>query len=414
MQTKTALAVAGLCGVLAGAAAHAQERTIKVGIVESLSGPQAASGQSIRTAVRYGIDRINAEGGWHGTKLELIEYDNQGTAAGAADKLRSAIAEGVRIVLHGASSAIGGQITEDVRKHNLRNPGKEVIYLSLGALALDLTGEKCHFHHFRLGPNSNVDIKALVGAMAQAKALGPRVYVINQNYSAGVDMEAAFVSEVRAAGATVVEKALHDVNKIQDFAPWVAKIKAANVDTVLTGNWSNDLLFLMKAAKASGLKARFGTLFLDQPGNIANAGESAEGHFVAHSFNVEANAAAEALGNDYKAKTGHYPVYLEPTAMFGVAFLGEALKKVPADAKELNVNALGKALEQTRLSTPVGEWSMRAADHQGLIPLVVSTVSPDARFKVDGSALGFRPVKIIPAQDAATAVQANCRINRPD
>lgn len=414
MWTKAAFGVAGLCGMLAGAAAQAQGQAIKVGIVESLSGPQAASGQSIRTAVRYGIDRINAGGGWQGRKLELIEYDNQGTAAGAADKVRTAIAEGVQIFLHGASSAIGGQITEDVRKHNLRNPGKEVLYLSLGALALDLTGEKCHFHHFRLGPNSNVDIKALVGAMKEAKALGPRVYVIDQNYSAGIDMEAAFVNEVQAAGATVAEKALHDVNKIQDFAPWVAKIKAANVDTVLTGNWSNDLLFLMKASKASGLKARFGTLFLDQPGNIANAGDSAEGHFVAHPFNIDANPAAEALGNEYKAKTGHYPVYLEPAAMFGVAFLGEALKKVRPEGGGLNVNALGKALEQTKLSTPVGEWSMRAADHQGLIPIVVSTVSADARFKADGSGLGFKVVKTISAADAASPVQANCRMNRPD
>jgi len=50
----------------------------------------------------------------------------------------------------------------------------------------------------------------------------------------------------------VVEKVLHDVNRIQDFAPYVAKIRAANPDTVITGNWSNDLLLLMKAASEAG------------------------------------------------------------------------------------------------------------------------------------------------------------------
>ena len=80
-----------------------------------------------------------------------------------------------------------------------------------------------------------------------------------------------------AGGYEVVEKTLHDVNKVQDFAPYVSKISATHADTVMTGNWSNDLLLLMKATKAAGLKARFGTVYLDQPGNIANAGDLALG-----------------------------------------------------------------------------------------------------------------------------------------
>ncbi|MEC6999728.1 ABC transporter substrate-binding protein [Brucella abortus] len=49
------------------------------------------------------------------------------------------------------------------------------------------------------------------------------------------------------------------------LSPYVAKIQAANVDTVFTGNWSNDLLRSMKAASGAGLKAKFATSFLDQP-----------------------------------------------------------------------------------------------------------------------------------------------------
>jgi branched-chain amino acid transport system substrate-binding protein len=111
----------------------------------------------------------------------------------------------------------------------------------------------------------------------------------------------------------VVEKTLHDVNKIQDFSPYVSKISAAKADTVITGNWSNDLLLLMKASKAAGLKTRFGTVFLDQPGNLANAGDTALGHFVVHTFNPEAAGAdGQSFVNDYKAKSGHVPVFIEP------------------------------------------------------------------------------------------------------
>lgn len=412
MTMRTRLGLIGVCAALGAGAAQADN--LKIGLIESFSGPQAATGLASRAVARYAVDRVNSAGGWQGQKIELVEYDNQGTPAGAADKVRAALADGVQILMQGNSSAIAGQITEDVRKHNLRNSGKEAIFLSLGAVALELTGEKCHYHHFRLGPNSQVAIRALTVAMKDAKALGPRIYVIGQNYSAGIDMEAAFVADAQAAGATVVETTLHDVNKIQDFAPWVAKIKAANVDTVLTGNWSNDLLFLMKATKSSGLKVRFGTLFLDQTGNLANAGDAAEGHFVAHPYNVETNAAADALGNDYKSKNGAFPVYIQPAVMFAIGFLGEALKKVKPEGGMLNVNALAKALEQTRLATPMGEWAMRASDHQAQLPMVVSMVSPDAKYKVDGTALGFKPVKVFAAADISTPLQASCKMNRPN
>jgi len=97
---------------------------IKIAVIESLSGPQAATGLIYRNAARYGIEKINAAGGWNGEPLQLVEYDNQGGPTGAADKLKAAIADGVQMVIQGASSAIAGQISDDVRKHNMRNPGK--------------------------------------------------------------------------------------------------------------------------------------------------------------------------------------------------------------------------------------------------------------------------------------------------
>jgi branched-chain amino acid transport system substrate-binding protein len=242
-----------------------------------------------------------------------------------------------------------------------------------------------------------------------------RVYAINQNYSWGQDVEKAIVEYASLGGYQVVETTLHDVNKIQDFAPYVAKISAAKADTVLTGNWSNDLLLLMKATKAAGLKARFGTVFLDQPGNLANAGDLALGHFVAHTFNAEAGGAeGERFVADYKAKTGHIHVFIEPQTVFGLAMVADALKRVKPEGGALNVNAFAKALEGTKIRTPIGEMSMRAADHQVLLPIVVSTVANDAKFKVDDTNMGFRPVKVFTAEEAATPEQASCKMQRPN
>ena len=395
-------------------ASLAQAASVKVGLLETLSGPQASTGQTYRAGVRYGIERLNAAGGWNGEPLQLVEYDNQGGPAGASDKLKAAIADGVQIVVQGSSSAIAGQITEDVRKHNLRNPGKEIVYINIGAEALELTGEKCNFHHFRITGNAQVRTKVLVQGMKQAKALGGKVYAINQNYSWGQDMERAIVDNAAAGGYQVVEKVLHDVNKIQDFAPYIAKISASGADNVMTGNWGNDLLLMMKAAKAAGLKADFGTIFLDQPGNISNAGETALGHFIVHTFNAEAaGTEGTRFASDYAAKTGHLPVFVEPTSVFAMDMVGDALRRTKPVGGLLDVNAFARALETARIKTPMGEMSMRAADHQVLLPLVVSTVSKDAKYKVDGTAMGFKPVKIYGAEETALPVQPSCKMQRP-
>lgn len=394
------------------AAAHAAP--VKIGMVETLSGPQASSGQAYRAGVRYAIDKFNAAGGWNGEPVQLVEYDNQGGPAGASEKLKAAIADGVQIIVQGSSSAIGGQITEDVRKHNLRNPGKEVVYINVGAEALELTGEKCNFYHFRFAGNAQIRAKALVQAMKASNALGTKVYAINQNYSWGQDMEQAIVDNAGAGGYQVVDKTLHDVNKIQDFAPYVSKISASGAETVMTGNWSNDLLLMMKAAKASGLKARFGTVYLDQPGNVSNAGELAIGNYVAHAFNAEAaGAAGERFVADYTAKIGHAPVFVEPQTVFGLEMVTDALKRTKPVNGALDVNAFAKALETGRLKTPMGEMSMRAADHQVQMPLVVSVVSKDAKYKADGTDMGFKPVKVFSAEAVSVPAQASCKMQRP-
>ncbi len=411
-REKIIVLVLGLCGLFFATAA--MSAPLRIAIVETLSGPQASTGLLFRTAMKYGVGIINDNGGWNGEAIQVMEYDNQGGAVGASEKVKAAIADGASIIFQGSSSAVGGQVTEDVRKFNIRNPGKEVLYFNCGAEAMELTGKKAHYYHFRFSPNADIRVKALISAMYEERALGARVYSMNQNYSWGSDIEKAVVAGTTVGKYEVVGKTLHDVNKIQDFSPYVAKIKAANADSVITGNWSNDLLLLMKATQDAGLKLPFGTCFLGQPGNLANAGEIATGHFVSHPFNLNGSGEeGEKLGKGYKAQTGHYPTYVEPQTIFAMGMLGEALKSVKPENGKLNVTSLVTALEKATYNSPIGEMRMRSDDHQVLLPMVVSVVSKDVKYKLDGTDMGFKPIKILSADEAAGPVQPDCKIIRP-
>ncbi|HEX4892748.1 MAG TPA: ABC transporter substrate-binding protein [Hyphomicrobiaceae bacterium] len=408
------LAAIALAGTAMTTLDIARAEPVKIALIETLSGGQAVTGKLFQSAVKYGLEKLQAEKAWP-DGVQLLEYDNQGGVSEAADKLKAAINDGAHIIIQGAASSIGGQITGDVQKHNARNPGKEVMYINVGAEAMEFTGAKCHFYHFRWNGNAEIRLKAMLEAMKQANVLGTKVYVIGQNYSWGHDVQKLTNEYASKYGYSIVGDVIHDVNKITDFAPYVAKIKEAAPDTVVTGNWSNDLLLLMKAAGDSGLKARFAAYWLDQPGNIANAGETAVGHYAESSFFADANGEESAkFAEDFKAKTGQYPINVQGHTVHGMWGIGEALKALngkPGD--KLSVKALAFAMEKVTVQTSVGPVKMRADDHQALLPLAVAIVSKDAKFKADNTDKGFKTIKLLTGEEASAPVQPNCKMQRP-
>src|SRR5689334_19386587 len=63
---------------------------IKIGVIEPLSGPVAASGNYVRMGAEIARDWINARGGINGRKVDLVIEDNKSDpkeAASAAEKL---------------------------------------------------------------------------------------------------------------------------------------------------------------------------------------------------------------------------------------------------------------------------------------------------------------------------------------
>ncbi|HLO75406.1 MAG TPA: ABC transporter substrate-binding protein [Magnetospirillum sp.] len=389
-------------------AAHGEPLTIAVN--EALSGVNNGTGFPYVVAAKYALEKFNNAGGLNGEKVVLKSFDNGGNPANAANKTKQAIAEGVRVIIQGSSSAVAATIADTVNEYNAANPGKEVIYLNVGSYAMNITGDKCGFYTFRYPPTAPIEIAALVKAMKDDNALGTRVYAVNQNYSWGQDVEAAIKQNASVAGYQVIDSIMHEVNRIQDFAPIVAKIGAANPDTVITGNWSNDLLLLMKAVGDANLKVRFGTTFLDQEGNISNAGPIVEGNYVVHIYNAALTDGT--FANDYKKVTNHYPAYIEPGTVRGLELLFKSLKEAQLKSG-FDATKVVLAMENTTMDTDLGKVYVRKEDHQVFTPVVVSKAQKGAKYPVDGTDIGFTPVKSFPAGTFTYPVQASCQMKRP-
>ncbi|MGZ5650580.1 MAG: branched-chain amino acid ABC transporter substrate-binding protein [Usitatibacter sp.] len=383
----------------------------KIAYIDPLSGGAASAGLNAQKHIVFFSDKINAAGGLNGEKIEILSYDNKVSPQESLIMLKKAIDEGARIVMQGNGSAVAHAITDAVLKHNERNPGKEVLFFNYAAIDPVLTNEKCHFWHFRFDADVDMKMGALTDTIAKDRKI-KKVYLINQDYSFGKAVAAAAHSMLAAKrpDIQIVGDELHPLQKVQDFSPYVAKIKASGADTVITGNWSNDMLLLFKAGKDAGLHVNWFTYYGGGLGSVPAIGKDGVGmlkHVTEHHKNV-----LPQLDPDEVAFHKRFPDKGDELFYWRLRNTFQLLDAAAKKAKSNDPAKLARALEGMKMATPLGDMEMRADNHQLLQPLFVSTLSDKTKYDVEGTGLGFITDAKIDAKD--TALPTTCKMQRPN
>ncbi len=402
-----ALAILGLAGLLLSASAAAQ---VKFAYIDPLSGGAASAGINAQKHMTYLVDRLNAAGGLNGEKVELISYDNKVDPQESLIALKKALDDGARFVFQGNGSAVALAITDAVLKYNERNPGKEVLYFNYAAVDPALTNEKCNFWHFRFDDDADMKMAALTDAIAKQPQI-KNVYLINQDYSFGRAVAAAakkMLAEKRP-DIKIVGDELHPLQKVQDFSPYVAKIKASGADAVITGNWSNDMLLLIKAGKDAGLKVQWYTYYGGALGAPSAIGKDGIG--IVKQISEYHNNALPELDPDVAAFKKRFTGKDDEFGYYRLKTTFDMIAAAAAKAKSNDPVKIARALEGIKVNTTVGEAEMRADNHQILQPMFVSTFTDNVKFDVEKTGLGFKTDTKINAKD--TALPTTCKMQRP-
>jgi branched-chain amino acid transport system substrate-binding protein len=396
--------------LMSGGAVMAQE-TLKIGYIDPLSGGGASVGEVGLKTFQFLADEVNAKGGIQGKKVEIVPLDNKTNPQESLIQAQKAIDAGVRDITQGNGSSVAGALSDFVTKYNERNPGKEVLFFNYAAIDPALTNAKCNFWHFRFDADADMKMAALVSVIAGQPQI-KKVYLINQDYSFGKAVAAAArrMLAAKRPDIQIVGDELHPLQKVQDFSPYIAKIKASGADTVITGNWSNDMLLLIKAGKDAGLKVNWYTYYAGNLGSPSAIGRDGIG--VVKQVTEYHNNALPELDPDAAAFRKRFT---EKDDEFAYYRLNTAFLLFAAAAKKAQSNdpiKVAKALEGMKLNTTVGEVEMRADNHQLLQPLFVSTFSDNVKYDVERTGLGFKTDAKVNARD--TALPTTCQMQRPN
>lgn len=402
-------------GSFIGAATAAD--TIKIGYIDPLSGGGASIGEIGLKNLQFIVDQINAAGGANGKKFEVLPLDNKTNPQESLVQAQKAIDQGAHFITQGNGSSVGSALSEFALKNNDRNPDKQVLYLNYAAVDPILTNDKCNYWHFRWDANSDIKMQALT-TFLKARPNVKKVYLINQDYSFGqsVRTQARAMLKDKRPDVQVVGDELHPLLKVTDFAPYVAKIKASGADTVITGNWGQDIALLLKAAADAGLQVDWYTYYAAGVGGPTAIKQSnipdrvfaiTEG--VANNEPAEAQKVEEEFRAKYTAATGTTMPY--PRMINEMRMLAKAI----TDAKSDEPKAVAAKLEGMRFMTHGGsEGYMRKDDHQFFQDMYIASFGPNpanAKFDDEKTGWGWKVQGTVSAKD--TELPTTCKMDRP-
>jgi branched-chain amino acid transport system substrate-binding protein len=392
-------------------------------MIEAFSGSFANTGEAVARNLRFAIERVNARGGVKlpggARPLQLETFDSKGQVDEALTMLRRATDARAPFVLQGNSSAVAAALIDAINKHNERMPAARVVFLNYSAVDPALTNERCSPWHFRFDAHVEMRMAALIEALTSDPSVS-QVYLLNQDYSFGhqVAAQARAMLAERAKWVRIVGDELHPVGKVRDFAPYVAKIRDSGADTVITGNWGNDLTLLVRAARDSGLNTRFYTFYGNGLGAPATIGDAGVGRVYAVA-EWHPNAAPEAMERVYQQFRRRFPDPRDDFFQARTVVMVEMLVRAIETAGTDNAIAVARALSGMRFGTaqgnPLGNVVMREFDHQLIGPLIVSVMerqgAPGVRYDVEGSGFGFR--SHLPSTPAQNERPTRCQMAWP-
>ena len=404
-----ALLLQSLSALSAGA-----EETLRVAAISPLSGPFALQGEWTINQLKGAADLINAKGGmFDGRKIEVVALDGKANPQDSLLALNAAIDGGIHYVVAHISS-VNHALSDAIVKHNARNPDRRVLLLNFDGRDPALTETKCHFWHFRVNYHTDTEVNYLTDYLAQQTSVR-KVYLINQDYAFGqaIQRSARELLLKKSASIQIVGDDLVPLGKVKDFAPYAAKIRASGADTIVTGNWGNDLFLLVRAGQESGLDVRYYIFNGNVAGTAAGVGGAGVGKVLSllpwHE-NAEPSS-YQSFNADFRTKYKSTENFDYITAHRAIAMLARAVDQAHSD----DPLKVGYALEGMVFDGPEGRVWMRPEDHQLVAPLYLAQLSKageaGVKFDVENTGLGWKTVAKVEGKDAVPPIK--CTVDRP-
>jgi branched-chain amino acid transport system substrate-binding protein len=322
--------------------ATAQE-TVRIGVVQPMTGPVAYDGNIYVNTVKMLVDDLNAKGGVLGKKIELVIEDgacNPAQSVNAAEKL--VVRDKVVGLLGAFCSTSTAAVMEVAKKH-------KVPLITGISTAAQLT-EQGNPYFFRAVATTPMLGNAF-GPVLPKALNAKRFAFLTLNDDWGRSMQASYPKAIESGGGQIVANEFFQQSDLQ-FLSQITKVKAANPDAIVLAANTQQAVALSKQIRELGVTVPLvGEGAWSSDSYIKLAGPAAEGVYglVEYVYTIK-SPVNEAFVKEFQAKLKENPSKFAGAAHNAIHIMVDAIRRAGAADPE----KIRAALEKTDYNGLVG------------------------------------------------------------
>ncbi|MEI4473007.1 ABC transporter substrate-binding protein [Frigidibacter sp. MR17.24] len=303
-----------LSSALTGGAALAQDKPaeLNIGITTYSSGPASVFGVPARHAAEMLAEQLNARGGIDGVPVKLTFIDEgAGLETLLAEYRRLAEDVGVDVMFASISSGICNKIAplaEDL----------EVLNFMWDCGTQKILEDDDYDYVFRTQANATPEVLAPLAYLLKTHPDFKTIAVVNQDYAWGRDSWQIFSEALKKERPDVeVVAELFPAFGAPDFSAEVSRLQALKPDVILSTSWGGDLDTFVRQAQQRGLFEQSTFVLALAESSLERLGDAlpdgvivaARGdHYFLHPERRD-EPEFKQFTDDFKARTGSYPIY---------------------------------------------------------------------------------------------------------
>ncbi len=373
---------------------HAEARNIKVGILDTYTGPAAMFCNEALNGFKLALKDINKEGVLGG-QIEYTTRDSKFKVdIGLSMAKELVMRENVDVIVGTISSGVALAVSDYAHKEKL----PLMVWISKSER---ITGEKGHRYVFSTGENTSMMGKA--GGVALAKKPFTKYWIAGDDYEYGHAIADAAWRNIkqRKPDVKLIGQSWWKVGE-PDLVPYITAILSAKPDAVILATGGASMVNAMKTSKTTGLsdKAQVWVPTATETSILRSLGPAAPEGIMGSSdylFYASDSPANREFVKAFETAYGSPPGFAGFHGYITAHFIAEAFKKAGSVDKEKFIDAL----EGLKIASPSGELEMRACDHQVVLPIYlgVTKKSPEYDFVTASDIVKLTGDDVMPSCD---------------
>jgi urea transport system substrate-binding protein len=363
--------------------ASAQDKTIKVGILHSLSGTIAIIERSLHNAELLAIDEINAKGGILGKKIEPVIEDPKSEVRFFKEKAEKLLLKDKVVAVLGCYTSASRQSVLPVfEKYN-----GVLLYPTL------YEAQECSYNCFYTGAVPNQQLTDFVPWAI--KNIGPKFYLIGSNYIYPKETNREVKALLAKHGGQTVAEEYAPLGHTE-FSTNINKMKAAKPNVIFSDLVGDSIVAFYKQFRQFGITAKdipICTPITTEEEIRAMGPENAVGHYTSFNyFQSLKNPVNDKFVKSFKAKYGADKVTnaVMEAAYFQTYFLAQAIAKLKGGTDPDGL--IQEGLPGQQFLAPQGKVKIDEVNHHTWLWARIGRANAEGQFDVvDSSKDWIRP-----------------------